>query len=82
MDKKTWLINGKPLDKNKTYTVAFSDYLLKGFDIPFLKPSNSEVYKIIEPKKEDLNNDIRKSVIAFLKKAHLASSQKGENKDH
>ncbi|RUA10110.1 MAG: bifunctional metallophosphatase/5'-nucleotidase, partial [Flavobacteriia bacterium] len=39
-DKKIWYIKGKPIDDKKVYTVAFSDYLLKGYDISFLKPEN------------------------------------------
>ena len=36
-DGEAWLVNGNPIDPEKTYTIAFSDYLLKGFDITFLK---------------------------------------------
>ena len=62
-----WLIKGKPIDTNKIYKVAFSDYLLKGFDIPFLKPSNKGVVSVYTPKKQELGSDIRKTVIAYLK---------------
>ncbi|MDJ0644433.1 MAG: bifunctional metallophosphatase/5'-nucleotidase [Flavobacteriaceae bacterium] len=65
--KDKWLINGKPIDPEKTYTVAFSDYLLKGFDIPFLKPDNKDVLSIYTPAEEELGADIRKTVIAYLK---------------
>lgn len=66
-ETKQWLVSGKPIKSNKIYTVAFSDFLLKGFDIPFLKPSNKEIVNIYTPKLEELNNDIRKSTIAYLK---------------
>lgn len=66
-ETKQWLVSGKPIKSNKIYTVAFSDFLLKGFDIPFLKPSNKEIINIYTPKPEELNNDIRKSTIAYLK---------------
>lgn len=62
-----WLIQSKGLDINKTYTVAFSDYLLKGFDIPFLNSENKEVLSIYKPKESDEASDIRKAVILFLK---------------
>ena len=62
-----WMIKNNVLRPNKTYTVAFSDYLLKGFDIPFLSPENKEVYKIEHPKEEDMAFDIRKAVIENLK---------------
>ncbi|AUC84116.1 bifunctional metallophosphatase/5'-nucleotidase [Polaribacter sp. ALD11] len=64
---KNWFISQKPLDIDKTYTVAFSDYLLKGFDIPFLSPTNKEVYSIYTPKEKELAVDIRKAVVAYLK---------------
>ncbi len=66
-DKKQWLINGKPIQKNKIYTVAFSDYLLKGYDIPFLKPDNKSVISVYHPKENEMSSDIRKSVINYLK---------------
>lgn len=62
-----WLIDGQPIDPEKIYTVAFSDYLLRGFDIPFLKPDNKGVISVYAPKKEELGSDIRKTVIAYLK---------------
>ncbi len=64
---KQWLVADKKINKNKTYTVAFSDYLLKGLDIPFLKPTNKGIVSLYKPKEEELNSDIRKSVITYLK---------------
>lgn len=61
-----WQVQNAPLDTEKIYAVAFSDYLLKGFDIPFLSDRNSEVYTIIKPEETDLASDIRKSVIEYL----------------
>jgi 2',3'-cyclic-nucleotide 2'-phosphodiesterase (5'-nucleotidase family) len=61
-----WMINNTQIDIQKTYTVAFSDYLLKGFDIPFLSEENKEVISIYEPKPDELAFDIRKAVVAFL----------------
>lgn len=62
-----WLVKSKPLNFNKTYTVAFSDYLLKGYDIPFLSPKNKEVLSVYLPKQKELSFDIRKAVVAYLK---------------
>ena len=62
-----WMIKNKELDINKTYKVAFSDYLLKGFDIPFLSKDNKEVFSINKPKETDLSHDIRKAVVSYLK---------------
>jgi len=43
---KLWSCSGKPIDDNKIYTVAFSDYLLKGYDIPFLNSDNKDIKNI------------------------------------
>ncbi len=63
----TWKINGKSIEADMVYTVAFSDYLLKGFDIPFLKPDNSGVIAVETPKENSRAADIRKVVIDYLK---------------
>ena len=61
-----WLIQGKPISERKTYTIAFSDFLLKGLDIPFLTPDNKEVVKIYTPKETEIAADIRKAIIFYL----------------
>lgn len=66
-DLSQWFIAGKPIKKNKVYTVAISDYLILGLDIPVLKADNKEVIKVFENKEEDLAYDIRKVVIEYLK---------------
>ena len=66
-DGENWAIAGQILDVQKTYTVAFSDYLLKGLDIPFLSAASADVLKIYKPKENELGVDIRKAVIAYLK---------------
>ena len=63
-----WMIKNKELNIKKTYTVAFSDYLLKGFDIPFLSSENKEVLSVYKPAINELAFDIRKAVVAYLKK--------------
>ena len=65
--ENTWKVKGKVIDPTKTYTVAFSDYLLKGYDIPFLKPDNKDVVNVYVPTKEEMGNDIRKTIIKYLK---------------
>lgn len=62
-----WMIKNKEINLKKTYTVAFSDYLLKGFDIPFLSSENKEVLSIYKPTENELAFDIRKAVINYLK---------------
>ena len=66
----TWKVNGKTIDVTKIYTVAFSDYLLKGYDIPFLKPTNKDVVNVYIPRKDEIGNDIRKTIIKYLKSLH------------
>ncbi|HIP49087.1 MAG TPA: bifunctional metallophosphatase/5'-nucleotidase [Lutibacter sp.] len=66
-NKKQWLINGKPLVTSKKYSVAITDFLLTGYDVPFLTHENKNVLKIHEPAPEDLTFDIRKSLIVYMK---------------
>ena len=62
-----WLLGGAPIYPEEKYTVAFSDFLLKGYDIPFLTPENEGILKMYEPRKEEAASDIRKAVILYLK---------------
>jgi len=61
-----WYIKNKSLDLTKTYDVAFSEYLLKGFDIPFLSEKNNNVLSVYHPKPTALGSDIRKAVVSYL----------------
>ncbi|WP_299133596.1 bifunctional metallophosphatase/5'-nucleotidase [uncultured Tenacibaculum sp.] len=63
-----WYVKAKKIDENKVYKVAFSDYLLKGFDIPFLSNKNPEVLSIYKPKSIEKAFDIRKAIIDYMKK--------------
>ena len=67
-ENKIWKVQGKPIDKNKIYKVATSDYLLKGLDIPFLRPENKNVVKIYVPKEGETAADVRNAVITLMKK--------------
>jgi 5'-nucleotidase/UDP-sugar diphosphatase len=62
-----WLIQNKSINPNKIYTVAFSDYLLKGVDIPFLSEKNKNVVSVYNPKSTEISYDIRNAVILYLK---------------
>ena len=62
-----WMIKGAKLDPDKTYTIAVSDYLMKGFDIPILKPDHVGVVSVYTPERDEVGYDIRKTVIAYLK---------------
>ena len=62
-----WLLEGNPIESSKTYTVAMSDFLMKGFDIPFLTSQNPGVLDVYEPKTSEAASDIRKAIILYLK---------------
>ena len=68
-DKGYWYINDKPLDQNKSYTMAINDYLV---DVsqefkPFFGRNTPGVNLVSDPMKEDvLRNDIRQAVINYL----------------
>ena len=63
----TWLIKGVPINKDEVYSVAFSDFLLKGLDIPILKPENEGVISVTDPRPDEPAYDIRKAIILYLK---------------
>ncbi|PKH51203.1 bifunctional metallophosphatase/5'-nucleotidase [Tenacibaculum sp. Bg11-29] len=62
-----WFINNKVINDNKIYKVAFSDYLLRGLDIPMLSDKNPNILTIYKPDTSDLSYDIRRAVISYLK---------------
>ncbi|HBR52919.1 MAG TPA: bifunctional metallophosphatase/5'-nucleotidase [Flavobacteriaceae bacterium] len=62
----SWMFNGTAIQDETVYKVAMSDFLMKGFDIPFLIPGNEGVVSVYEPKEQELAYDIRKAVIESL----------------
>lgn len=62
-----WTFNDVPIQNNNTYTIACSDFLLKGYDIPFLNLENKGVLKVEQPLPTENARDIRLAVIHFLK---------------
>ena len=73
---QTWMIGGKPLDSKKVYKAAITDFLLTGYDIPFLTHENKEVLKVREPNPASDAFDIRKSVIVYLKSLSNSKTKK------
>lgn len=70
--KKTWKINKKPLDLDKTYRVMATYYLMTGKEtrLDFLKEGKPGIILIDVPVKDDKNDvrsDIRKAVIDYMK---------------
>ncbi|WP_275316661.1 bifunctional metallophosphatase/5'-nucleotidase [Tenacibaculum bernardetii] len=64
---ESWQIANEPINLDKVYTVAFSDYLLRGLDIPGLSDKNPDVISVYKPKESELSFDIRKAIINYLK---------------
>ena len=62
-----WLLNQMEIEAENVYTLAISDFLLKGYDIPFLTPENEGVVQVYEPTSTEAAFDIRNAVILFLK---------------
>ena len=67
IDNQNFKVNNKEIISSKIYTVAVSDYLMKGFDIPFLNSNHPGVVSVYQPIKSDLSIDIRKALIYYLK---------------
>ena len=66
-----WFVGDQLLNKSQSYVVAINDFLISGYDIPFFTKDNEGVISVSEPKKNDQKNlagDIRRAVIAYLKK--------------
>jgi len=63
-----WYLNNNKINSDQTYTIVTSDYLMKGIDIPFLKESNPEVINVYKPLENELGSDIRKAIVAYLKR--------------
>ncbi len=67
-EKGEWLLAENQIDPEETYTIAFSDFLLRGLDIPFLTPENEGVLNVYTPSENETAYDIRKAVIEFMKR--------------
>ncbi len=65
--KGEWLVNNSNIEAEQVYKIALSDFLLKGYDIPFLTAENEGVINVYQPVKNETGFDIRKAVIIFMK---------------
>ncbi len=61
-----WKIGSDLILDQEIYPIAFSDFLLKGLDIPFLTPENPGIVKVHYPKDSENSSDIRKAIIYYL----------------
>ncbi len=66
-DEKQWEISKNQIQPNEVYTIAMSDFLLRGLDIPFLTPEHPEVLEVYIPKEGEIPGDIRRAIIHYLK---------------
>ena len=64
---KTFTINNKNISSSTIYTVALSDYLMKGLDIPFLTNDHLDIISVYNPIPTEVSFDIRKGLILYLK---------------
>lgn len=71
--KGEWLVGEKLISRDKIYAVAFSDFLLKGLDIPFLTPENRGIVNIHLPEETEVAGDIRKAIIGYLQSSKSKS---------
>lgn len=62
-----WHIAGKPLQTDKIYQVAMTDFLITGYDIPFLTTNNKDILKVYEPAQDELAADLRTAIIDYFK---------------
>ena len=70
--KNEWFINGKLLDINQDYYIAIPKFMMEGKEtnFGFLNLQNPDVQKVVESDERDMNdvrNDVRKVLIAYLK---------------
>jgi hypothetical protein len=70
--KNEWFINGKLLDVNQDYYIAIPKFMMEGKEtnLGYLTDKNPDVQSITESDEKDINdirNDVRKVLIAYLK---------------
>jgi 2',3'-cyclic-nucleotide 2'-phosphodiesterase (5'-nucleotidase family) len=68
---KSWKIAGKPLNEGKVYRIMTNEYTGEGREsrLDFFKPKNFEKWETAASGDEaDLRSDVRKAVVAYLKK--------------
>jgi 2',3'-cyclic-nucleotide 2'-phosphodiesterase (5'-nucleotidase family) len=65
-----WYVDGKLINASAHYNVAINDFLLAGYDMPFLTRETDGIVSIDDPKGSaagDLRKDIRVAIIEYLK---------------
>ena len=67
-----WLLNNVPIDVQKTYRVAITDFLLTGKEanLDYLNPTNIDIVKVYDAATSinDPKSDIRLAVVKYVDK--------------
>lgn len=67
-----WLLNNVPIDVQKTYRVAITDFLLTGKEanLDYLNPTNIDIVKVYDAETSinDPKSDIRLAVVKYVEK--------------
>jgi hypothetical protein len=69
-EKGVWYIHDRPLDPNKSYTMAINDYLVDVSEEfkPYFGRKSLGVINFMDPAAGDITkNDLRQAVIAYLR---------------
>ncbi|MCU0448945.1 MAG: bifunctional metallophosphatase/5'-nucleotidase [Bernardetiaceae bacterium] len=63
-----WLLKGQPLDPQRTYTVAMTDFLLTGREagLDYLTPQNPDIQSVTPGAGNSPAADVRKALISYL----------------
>ena len=70
-ENATWYVENEPLDRDRTYRIVVSDFLLTGLEsgMDFFTPDNPEMISTEKPTEaDDMRSDIRLLIIDYLKK--------------
>ena len=68
-EPNNWAIDGVEIETSSQYNVALNDFLLAGYDMPFLTRETDGIIAIHEPADDqtDIRRDIRLAIIEYLK---------------
>ena len=66
---ESWSIDDRPIEPDGQYNIVLNDFLLAGYDMPFLTAETEGIISIITPDDsgDDLRRDIRIAIVEYLK---------------
>src|SRR5699024_7687309 len=62
-----WYVNKQILQNDRIYQIAMTDFLITGYDIPFLTSKNKNIIEVQHPDEKEVASDSREVIIAYLK---------------